>query len=264
MTASLRPRSVPAVLDHGIELFRFRPGRWLGLGAALLLPVWLLDGILLVVVGAPSVDRTPLGPAVLRVGESPWAWSIVALHAVALSLLGIAAGTAASAWREGRDPGTGELLRASMRRVGTALVISLLSGLAVALGSCVLAVGYLFVAPLFFTASVVAGAEDVGPLRALGRSVALARGAYGRALGIATGSLVLTQLVRFSCWAGPVSLAGLLGAGDGLLVPMERVGGLVVVVADPLAAAFALSAYLDLRCRVEGLDLEVRTRERFA
>lgn len=264
LVASLRPRSVPAVLDRGIELLRIRPGRWFGLGAALLLPVWLLDLVLLVTVGADTVERIPLGPSVFRFEESSWALLLIPLQAIALSLLGIAAGTAATAWRDGRDPSTGGLLRAALARTWTAVVIVALTGLAALLASCAPGVGYLLVAPLFFTASIVAGAERLGPLAALGRSITLARAAYGRALAMATGSLVLTQVVRFSCWLGPVALAGLLGAGEGLLVPMERIGGLVVVVVEPLAAAFALSAYLDLRCRVEGLDLELRTRERFA
>ncbi len=264
LVASLRPRSVPAVLDRGIDLLRIRPGRWFGLGAALLLPVWLFDLILLVTVGADTVERIPLGPSVLRLEESSWALAVIALHAIALSLLGIAVGTAARAWQDRSDPSTGELLRAALARTWTAVVIVTLAGLAAAAASCLFGVGYLLAAPLFFTASIVAGAERTGPLVALRRSIALARAAYGRALGLASGSLALTQVVRFSCWLGPVALAGLLGAGDGLLVPMERIGGLVVVVVEPLTAAFALSAYLDLRCRVEGLDLELRTRERFA
>jgi hypothetical protein len=264
LVASLRPRSVPAVLDRGVALLRIRPGRWFGLGAVLLLPIWLLDLVLLVTVGAETVERVPLGPSVARVGESAWVWLIVPLHAVALSLLGIAVGTAASAWRDGRDPTTGELLRAAFARTWTALVIVTLSALALLLASCVVGVGYLLAAPLVFTASIVAGAEGTGPLASLGRSASLARSAYGRALAMATGSLVLTQVVRFSCWLGPVALAGLLGAGEGVLVPIERIGGLVVVVVEPLTAAFALSAYLELRCRVEGLDLELRTREQFA
>jgi len=264
LVGSLRPRSVPAVLDRGIELLRVRPGRWFGLGAALLLPVWLLDLVLLVTVGADTVERVPLGPSVFRVQESSWALMLIPLHALALSLLGIAVGSAAAAWREGSDPTTAQLLRVALVRVWTAVVIVTLTGLAAAVASCLFGVGYLLVAPLFFTASIVAGAEKVGPLAALGRSIALGRAAYGRSLGMATGSLVLTQVVRFSCWLGPVALAGLLGAGEGVLVPMERIGGLVVVIVEPLTAAFALSAYLDLRCRVEGLDLELRTRERFA
>lgn len=261
---AVRPVGPAGVLDGGFELLRFRFGRLVGLSASLFVPIWLVDLVLLVVVGAPSVDRSAVGPAVFSVGGgAAWSWAIVAAQAVALSALGIAVGAATVAWSERRDPSWSELVAVAVRRSWVAATIVVLSMVIKLPLACFALVPWLIGDALVFTASVVAGAERTGPWRALRRSIALSWRELGRALVIVTGGLVITQVLRVSFSAGPATIVAIVDPSATAVVFAERLGAIVGVVVEPLTACIAARAYVDLRCRVEGADLTRRRVERF-
>lgn len=263
--SELAPRSPAAVIDAGLELFRSRAGRLVGIAAVLLAPIWLLDLTLLALVGAPEVERSVVGPelAVLGAGAA-WSWAIVVLNGLALSVLGLGVGISVSAWLDGSELTASALLARMLRRAWVAVLVAPLRWLiAMPLALCGLGVGFVLGDALLFFVSVLAGAERVGPLRAIARSCSLSWANYGRALVIVIGSLVLSQLLRVSFTLGPAALVGLLGGTEEMMVWAQRLSSAVVVVVEPITACIAAAAYLDFRCRSEGLDLLRRRAVRF-
>lgn len=235
---------------------RFR--RLLGLAAVLFVPIRVLD--LLRVVASDSATEVS-GPTALF--ESGWGFVIVALQAVALSLLGICTGVLVVRMVEGGDASFRELLGIAARRLWVAPVIVACSVVIRSLMACLGGVGWFFGDALLFVASVVAGAEGLGPIAAVRRSVALTRRDYGRMLAVCLGALVVTYLLRGIFYWGPYTLAVSFAPSELVLDLIDQAGALVVVVAEPLTACIAARAYLDLRCRTEAFDLTRRIGLRF-
>jgi hypothetical protein len=262
----LTPRTPVEVIDGGFQLLRHRFGSTVVLSAALFGPIWLLDLALLATLGSPTVERSGFGPdlVLLDGGATPWGWAIVALNGLALSVLGLCTGARVRAWVDGVDPGGRELAALVLRRGWVCAVVAPAGWLVAApFTLCGFGVGFVFGAAFVFVASTVAGAESVGPIRALSRSMSLTRANYGRCVVIVVGTLGITQLLRVSFTLGPAALVALLGGTEDLVVWSQRLSSAVVVLVEPLTACIAARAYLDLRCRSEGLDLERRRTARF-
>ncbi len=263
--ADLRPVGPGAVIDGGFELLRHRFGRLVGLSACLYIPIWLVDLSLTVfgnADGASDGSGSPIGPAFLLVGNgSTWVVPIAIAQSLALSVLGLCVGHLVMAATRGDDVAFADLGRLALRRSWVALLILPLNA-AVHFASVVtLGFGFPLVDAFVFIVSVVAGAEGVGPWTALRRSFSLTRAAYGRALVISFGGLCITQVLRLSFFFGPSLLVSMLDPSTVLSGLVSALGVAVLLIAEPLTACIAARAYLDLRCRVEGLDLVLRQHE---
>jgi len=263
----LPPRrlGVGAALDQGFALLRFRFRRLVGLAACLFVPVQLLDLVLRLTASEPTTtaEQASAAPTLLFFGgSSDWAVLTVALQAVALSILGICVGHLVARLLEGGDASFRTLLGVAARRCWVALLLVPLSMLVRLPFLLVPVVGFVIGDAFVFIASVVAGAEGRRPIAALGRNFRLTRSAFGPAAVMALGSLCITQVVRISLYAGPFVLVATFSPPEGLLVAIEQLASLVQLVLQPLTACIAASAYLLLRARVEGLDLEARRRAR--
>ena len=263
--ADLRPVGPATVLDGGFDLFRFRFRRLVGFAACLFVPITVLDLILMAVVGTETPERVAVGPSMFLLGSGDsWSWIILVGQTVALSLLGLCVGHLAASTARGVDVSFRELGRLALRRWWVAVLIVVLTAVPRALLSCVVfPVGWLLADAFFFVASSVAGAEGVGPWRAVSRSAALARGRYGNAVVICLGSLVISQVLRLSLTVGPVLLLASFAVPDALIGIVARLGTIVLLLAEPITACIAARAYLDLRARHEGLDLQLRASRVF-
>jgi hypothetical protein len=259
---ALRPVGPGAVLDGGFALLRARFRRIVALAALFFIPIRLFDLVTMIATG-DVVDRVDIGPSALVVGGgSGWSWVVILLQSIALSLLGLCVGHLASRLSEGDDPAFGALAALALRRGWVALLIVPIS-LAIRLPLSCIPLGFLLGDALVFLSSVVAGAEGLGPWRSVRRSISLTRRSFGSMIAVVLGGLVISQLLRVSFYTGPVLLAGTFTADDAALTAISQAGSLVVLVAEPLTACIAARAYLDLRCRHEGLDLRRRVREQF-
>lgn len=258
----LRPMGPGALLDAGFDLLRARARRIVGLAACLYVPIRILDLVTMIASG-DAEERYHVGPALFLLGGSGWTWVVVVLQSLALSVLGLCVGHLAMQLALGRDPGFGELARVGARRAWVAALVVPISLLVRVPLSCI-PLGFLIADALVFMSSVAAGAEGLGPWRAVRRSIALSRSAFGPMLAVVLGALVISQVLRISFYTGPLLLAASFGPSDAVLTAVAQAGALVVLVAEPLTACIAARAYLDLRCRTEGFDLQRRTRERFA
>ncbi len=258
--ADLRPTGPASVLDGGFDLFRFRFRRLVGLAACLFVPILLVDLTLMAVIGTNSAERVPVGPSVMLLGSGDsWIWGILAAQTVALSLLGLCVGHLAASAARGVDVSFRELGRLMLRRWWVALLIVVLTAVPRALLSCIVfPVGFVLADAFFFIASVCAGAERLGPWAAVQRSVQLTRARFGNAIVICLGSLVISQVLRISLTTGPAMLLASFEMSDLVVGLTARLGTVVLLLAEPITACIAARAYLDLRARHDGYDLQLR------
>jgi hypothetical protein len=234
----------------------------IGLAACLYVPIRLLDLAVTVSTGA-AAERYQAGPALLLLtGDGGWSWALVVLQSLALSVLGLCTGQLVSRRLAAESVTLGSLGRFALRRGWVALVILPISFVVRAPLSCI-PLGFLLADALLFMSSVAAGAEGLGPVAAVRRSMSLARGAFGPVLVVVTGALIISQVLRISFYAGPVLLIGSFDPGDAVLTAVGQAGALVLLIAEPLTACIAARAYLDVRVRREGLDLRLRLEDRF-
>lgn len=265
----LKPMTVADIVDGAFTIIKARPARLLGIAALFVVPVHLL---------AAFLQRNALGdsgmwdamtsndPAVVAEAESSNGsavlGSLLAYIVPALALVFVAAAIAklVGGWTVGHDAKAGELLRAVGRRWWALLASYVLVHLAEAVGLIGLYVGAVFVMAVFVVTAPVIGAEDVGPLAAMGRSARLCGRRYWPVLGIS----VLIGLVSLLLTNALGGLPQLLALWIGLDVawPLLAVGNIVgAVLTTPFVAAATVLLYLDLRMRNEGLDIELTARE---
>ncbi|MFZ4519191.1 MAG: hypothetical protein ACOYOP_12430 [Microthrixaceae bacterium] len=254
------------MLDGAFSLLRFRAGRLVGLTAVLFLPVQLVG--LAVALASPSIAASsagdPFGLGAVGAASSAdglWGYPLIFLRSLALGLLGAGVGHLVACWWAGRDARFGEVAGQLLRRSPAVLVVVVLSAAMKVPLLCLGGIGWFLADGVLFISNVVVGAERCGPLRALRRSLELVRPAYGPALVVVVGGLVITQVLQIALVAGPVLLVASFQPPEGWLLAVEQVTSLVLLIAMPLTACIAGRAYVELRCRVEGIDL-IRWQER--
>jgi hypothetical protein len=262
----LAPVGVGGVLDGGFDLLRHRFGALVGLAAGILLPLQLLE-VLGELQAGLDADAGAAGfngfadPFAVGAASTPIAWLVLALRVVALSFLGVFTGSMVADLLRGRRRPTGQLLASAASRWWVAVLIPLLCVPVKSVGACLLYVGFFAADALLMCASVVAGAEGRGPLHAFGRSWRLAWQNYGTAIGISFGGFLIAVVLQVSLWVGPVLLAGQFVTSESVLLVVQQVSLLTLLVVQPLTACITARAYVELRCRAEGLDIQLR-RER--
>ncbi len=257
------------VLDGSFELLRFGFRRLLALTAVLFLPLQLLD-LLVALRSGPTATATDAADPfaslqVLDVGgtvSGRLTVCFVALQALALFFLGMAAGHLVDGWLGGRDDPFATVVAAVARRAWVAPLVLVVALPAKAAATCFGGAGFFLVDALLFIAGPLAGAERIGPWATIGRSVSLAKGAYGSALAICFGGFAITSVLRFALTLGPLALVSFLGLPEWFAVLADQIGSLTMLITMPMTACIAARAYVDLRCRVEGFDLSRRMTAR--
>lgn len=170
------------------------------------LSVWRRDAPVLTVVSL--LFSAPLVPVVLAVGDTS------RVYVGAGGLLGLLASGALCAGvvadLRGSRPRVGEMIAVALRRSGSLVLASLVSGLAILLGLLLLVVpGAIAWAGLFVVVPVLAAEPGLGSGQALRRSWELTRGRRLRVLAVALSSLAATLVAAML-----VGVASLLVFGD--------------------------------------------------
>ncbi len=253
----LGPVGPGAVLDGAFNLLRFRFRRMVALCAVVFIPVQLLDLGFAISAGTDTASDVPQLQLFDSGTPMPFgvALGMLVLRACALFLLGMAAGVLVDGWLDGRDVAFGEVIGAVARRCWVVPIVVVAAGLAKWSAACFGLFGFFLVDALVFIAGPVAGAERIGPFASIGRSVRLGKATFGNALAICFGGFLITSVVRVALAVGPIVLVQMLGLPEGWLLLIDQVSSLTLLVTLPLTACIAARAYLDLRCRAEGLDL---------
>lgn len=291
----LRRLTVADVLDGAVRTFRSVVGPAVLVVLLILGPLVLLTNLVLAQIAPQLVGQGLAGLQAMVDIDAAVAGPVPA-GAVAAQLLGglvgwllgLIASSAVIALVLARDRGVvmgaGAAVAAAARALPAVLIASLLIGvlgaallIAASLLSLVVLVvpvvgvivlvlvivpGYVVGLAAFFglTSLVVpvVVAERLGPLRAVGRTLAVFRRAPLRILWITLLMGVVVAVIGLTVQLPMLTLAGVVPAGAWVVESLGEVGAQVVSV--PLTALAALLVYLDVRVRHEALDLRVRAR----
>ncbi len=260
----LRPRRPTAVLDAAFELIRFRFGTLLVVGLVIQLPLVVLPGVMATIEARPGLTDL-LDPESQSVayggfnvwadGVNSWGWIAAAGGFIALVLTGLATTHLFMAWTSGADPGISDTLGMVARRAPVAIAAWLLGLPIRAIGLLACGLGLVFVVALLFVVSPVIAAEGAGPIRAIKRSFHLTQKRFGPVLGIVCMIAVVAGVIE-------LFIESVVGA----ITVAEDASFTVILIATIVSLAFTLGltllnaawatlTYVDLRVRVEGLDL---------
>ncbi|HEX6425824.1 MAG TPA: hypothetical protein VFZ79_20200 [Acidimicrobiales bacterium] len=253
------------ILDGGFAVLKARPRRILAIAAAFVVPTHLLAAFLQRdAMGAYGIgDLFTDDPTIFNepAGSDPGTEVLVSLlylviPAVALVCVAAALGHLVTQWAMGRDAPAGEMLGVVGRRwwplLGSFVLVKLAEG--VGLLGCY--IGAFFVMALFVPVAPIVGVEGCGPFEALRRSVRLTKARYFPTLGIALLMGIVATLLSTALAALPQGVAGWIGYQQGW--PLLALGAILAeVIVLPFVAAATVLLYLDLRVRLEGLDIEM-------
>ncbi len=261
----LRPRRPTAVLDAAFELIRFRFWTLLVVGLLIQLPLVVLPGVMATLEARPRLSGLldPEGESVAFGGFSvyaaggvnTWWWIAAVGGSVAIALTGLATTHLFMSWTSGEDPGISDTLGVVARRAPVAIAAWLVGLPIRAIGFLACGVGLIFVVALLLVVSPVVVAEGAGPFRAVKRSFHLTQKRLGPVLGI---------VCMIAVVAGVIEL--FVDSITGAVTVAEDASFTVVLIATSVSLAFTLGltllhaawatlTYVDLRVRVEGLDL---------
>ena len=99
-------------------------------------------------------------------------------------------------------------------------------------------------------------AEDIGPIRGLGRSWNLVSGSWWRTFGILLIVWVLQVIITYGLFILFGVIAALFSTGDFQAALVQVGGTLLSAVVSPITTIAVTLLYFDLRVRKEGLDLD--------
>lgn len=244
----LRGRGVGEILTDAFDVYRRTFLVLISIIALVVVPLTLLQYFLV----REVID---LGGAVSEQGElmvEPREFGRLALGGLALGAIGfivtqLAAGAATHAvvsWIVGEEPSVGTSYRAALSRLGSILLVALLTGLAVAGGFLLFIVPgiILLVRLIAGVPAVIVEAKRGG--EALSRSWEVTSGDGWRIFGT-----MLVVLIVVGIFNG--ILTGPLGGG---WVTQGFAAAVASVLTTPYVTAVIALLYVDLRVRKEGLD----------
>ncbi len=99
-------------------------------------------------------------------------------------------------------------------------------------------------------------AEDIGPIRGLGRSWNLVSGSWWRTLGILLIVGILQTIISYGLFILFGVIAALFSTGDFQAAVVQVGGTLLTALVSPITTIAITLLYFDLRVRKEGLDLD--------
>jgi hypothetical protein len=261
----LRPRTVWDLLDDAFERYRARFVLLASVAAAAFVPAYLLGTAL------------SAGPYA-RASQSDSFTGYFTYLIIVLPILAIAGVVQAATTSvvvedvlAGRTPSAGRAWRRVLPRLLPLLAAAVLVGLiCLAAAAVSFGVALLFVRPLLAFVGQSLILERRGIVAALRRSHALARGDYGKTLGMQLALGVITGLLGGSLGlllqqAFSLLPEAITGSGEAHALREFVIGQAASAVSDlllaPLSGIALTLLYFDLRVRREGLDLEVLATE---
>lgn len=263
----LRPMTIPDLLDGAFAIVKRRPRQVLTLAAIFVIPIEVVSAVLLRdVLGTSAVPDLGGGTSSAGIDDSGAFTGLdvtvvsLVISAASLALLSGALAHLVARWYDGVAVDAGQAARVVLRRSPALLTAFVLVHLLEVVGLIGVVVGAYVVMALLHVVSPTIVAEEVGPLRAIARSVRLTTTRIGASLTVPGLVGVIGALVGFGFGLIPEVLAAAVPAEWDWVVrgAGQTLGQLVVA---PFTAGVAVLYHLDLRIRGEGFDLQRRTRE---
>jgi hypothetical protein len=256
----LRPMGVGELLDAAIRLYRAEWKNLMAIVAIVLLPLEFLRAFLLREIGGPFAPPDPtLLPSEVESALITSSILGVIEFLVIQPFLTAAVARACSDVYLGHRLVVGPTFRYAATKIHSILWISILYGLAAALGFLALIVPGVIVLVRFAFGSTVLVVEGKKGSGALGRSWRLSQGHFWKVLGTFVLALLMAFIIQ-AILALPTGLiAGELGPSAW---PLAAIGNALAMIATtPFTTLIAVLLYFDLRIRKEAFDLEVMAQE---
>lgn len=274
-----RPRQLSELLDELFRLYRRQFSLIVGVALLVALPglVWSL------VTGVYRLNSTSYANLFTTTGTSTVAFNsqefsnlLGSLSLGALGALILLPFTLGAVYRAvtdvalGRPATIGVVLRETLARywpllglVGLFFVFGLVWAIAELIGFVLLILPGLavFCAAIYFlvrwSLTVAAMmAEDIGPIRGLGRSWNLVKGQWWRTFGILVVVAILQTVISYALFFLFGLIAAVFSTGDFQAALVQVGSTLLSAVVSPITTIAVVLLYFDLRVRKEGLDLD--------
>jgi hypothetical protein len=265
----LRQMGVGQLIDASIRLYLRHWKTFIAISALFMVPLAALSALsqafLFKQVGAtPFSDPEAVPTFEDFAGAVGPLMVVVLLSLVITPLLVGALAWAASKIYLGEMPGIGEIVNFAISRFGPLLLVSILSGLAIAGGFLLLIIpGIIFYLRLVFS-PIALVVEDKRGRRALGRSWALSKGSLGKVFGVVLLIFLISAIVQ-AIIGFPFGAAGAfflsqggVGSGSFLGFVGDALAGTLVT---PFSTIAVVLLYFDLRIRKEAFDLTLMAQE---
>jgi hypothetical protein len=263
---------VGEILDGGFEVLRFRFVTLMAVTVLFGVPLYALPTLLRIAhSGSESSSVLDAQSSALRAFTDQQAdhggaasFGILASlgAALALAIVGVTVAHLVTSWLMGSDPTFRQTLRHLGGRgpvlAGAWILASLVKG--IGLITCI---GWVFTIPLLMVLSPVVACERLGPAATVRRTWRLSRPRWGELAGLAFVSAGVSSII-WLVLAGVSTLVLQIWRDASWVWAASAVIGVVIqLVLMTLQAAWAALAYVDLRVRTEGLDLELEAGELF-
>jgi hypothetical protein len=255
------------LIDEAVHVLKARPRTIITIAACFTVPVGIIVGFLQRgLLGGFSLGDILNDPSTADAASRSSNGTSAALLAILLPSLFLPFMAAAYAHvvvglRLGQEIGAGEALRRACRRWWALLASWVLVHLAEGAAS-LFAIGGIVVMGFFLVTAPAIALESLGPLKGMGRSWSLASRRLLPVLGLGVGSGVVAYVLGQALNAITDVLGLVVGLRSGwwILAAGRAATGLIIV---PIVALSTVLCYLDLRVRLEGLDLELAVNERY-
>jgi hypothetical protein len=259
---TLRPRSTTELIDAAVSLLRQHYLELVTANALFTIPFLLFS-----VVYAPFLAHVMPQPGAPPDAIQASAFPPSFLASFAAVMLGSAVcGAIANATTVvivsdnylGAEVTISSALQRALGRFWAVFFTGLLQGLAIALGFLCFFIPGFFCLAWFFAAVNVVMVEGLGPIAALRRSRALARGSVGHILG----TIFLCGLVVMIVQGVARAVVGvLIGFTHPSAAVTALIGNVIGVLVFPFFTVMTTLLYYDLRIRKEGFDLDLMAKE---
>ncbi len=265
----LQPRGLGEILDGGFEVLRFRFATLMAVTVLFAVPLYAVPTLARLAQGGDRSNVLEAQSSFFRVftdtGGSSNAGTTLGFlaalgGALALAIVGVAVTHLVTSWLMGGDPTFGQTLRHVASRGPVLAGAWLLALLAKGLG-VVTCVGWMFVIPLLMVLSPVVSSERLGPVASVRRTWRLSRPRFGQMAGLALVSALVTAIIWLVLALISALVLQIWKDASWIRVAAAVIGVVTQLVLLPLQAAWATLAYVDLRVRTEGLDLQLEADE---
>ncbi|HEU4643730.1 MAG TPA: hypothetical protein VFS44_14835 [Gemmatimonadaceae bacterium] len=248
MSSTLRPRTVPEILDASFRVLRTHYGSFVLLSALAGFPYWavlwlsgiysaLADPTIFAARGFSLAGGAAMGFWILLAGV----WWVVGNAAIVV---------AASDAYLGNEVVPARALAAAIRRWWRVLGAGILKGIAIFFGYFLILIGAIWMACRYFATVQVVLLEDRPVVRSFNRSVELADGDKWRIFG----GLAIAWLVYIVI---STTLSAVLGLFQLPLLASAALRSLTYIFVSPIVGIVSTLLYYDMRIRKEALDLEL-------
>lgn len=263
-----RALTVADVLDGAFQVIKARPRVIIGISAMLVLPVGILVAIADFGALGGDIVATLTDPDTFEQGNSngdaDFGFTIVAglVTSAMVTLMAPPIARTVEAWYLGRELSGWGAVRSMGWSWLSVVVAFVLVHLIEAVGTVALVLPGLAAMTLLLPVAPIIALERIGPFAAIRRSISLSKRRFWHVLWIALLSGLVATTLSLMLPLLPLAIVSIVGfGGEQYVVGAATIAASLLVL--PFVAATAVMAYLDLRVRTEGLDIQAGIGEHF-